>query len=605
MSRPKRHRKGGRVTPKGTRPQGYGYGHPRHDHEPDLLDDIRAAVRDPHPLGLLALASTMLEVLAPSRRVPFGDEPVVDRDEVLTSFLETPLPEVSVLLAAIAQLTDDDVQRARIGRELGSRGHPTPRWLRQLDGPLVYEVVEMVHVLGDGDDIILGVQLPDGHELTAVVYIDHNMGTLVKDAFVVEGPLADLVVTMKRIHAEADDPDTTWDPLDPADARVRVTEAIERGAIAFPPFESETWPACRPLIEWVVRHLPEGGAGYLRPEWSEEELAALREQFLSSAFATGLTHPDHADLVDNLLWFASGYGPGDPLRWSPVAVEILLSDWIPRKIQAEVAYLQKAPDVLRAFIRFAHAEQGIRPGLTEETLAAVDAWEPEYQQVIRSPRHQGPMALLDAMGVLKDPPEGPLGFDDELDSFADVDRYDDFDLAEFLLDRVRQAVGPDALDTFDAEPLPDEAFDWSGIASEHHDRVAEILLLVDECCDTMLDVEHRTAGRRFLASVARADARPLERGRPASAAAAVVWIVGKANQTFGSGSRGTGWPLVQDLMAHFGIKAGGATQRANTFLAVVGCERPWSGWIELGSPDYLTGAYRAELLERRAKARAL
>jgi hypothetical protein len=36
-----------------------------------------------------------------------------------------------------------------------------------------------------------------------------------------------------------------------------------------------------------------------------------------------------------------------------VAVEILLADWIPRKIVADVAYLSNAPELLRAFIRSA------------------------------------------------------------------------------------------------------------------------------------------------------------------------------------------------------------------------------------------------------------
>ena len=39
-------------------------------------------------------------------------------------------------------------------------------------------------------------------------------------------------------------------------------------------------------------------------------------------------------MLSSLLWFGSGYGPGDPLRWSPTAVEILMLDWIPRKILA-------------------------------------------------------------------------------------------------------------------------------------------------------------------------------------------------------------------------------------------------------------------------------
>jgi hypothetical protein len=56
--------------------------------------------------------------------------------------------------------------------------------------------------------------------------------------------------------------------------------------------------------------------------------------------------------------------------------------------------------VLRAFIRFCHRERGIRAELTTQTLAAVDEYEPGYQKLIRSPRPQGPAALLAAMGPL-------------------------------------------------------------------------------------------------------------------------------------------------------------------------------------------------------------
>src|SRR5205807_7331002 len=107
-------------------------------------------------------------------------------------------------------------------------------------------------------------------------------------------------------------------------------------------------PACRPLVEWVTRLLPPGGQGYVRPEWDEDAQEALAARFIASPFAVGLDD-EHLDLLEQVLWFATGYGPGDPLRWSPVAVELLLADWIPRKIVADVAYLSKAPGVLRAF----------------------------------------------------------------------------------------------------------------------------------------------------------------------------------------------------------------------------------------------------------------
>ena len=69
----------------------------------------------------------------------------------------------------------------------------------------MYRAQEMVHVLGDGDNVHLAVRFAGGAELTAVVYIDHNMGTLVKDAFVVPESMAALEALMR---AKVDDPDT-------------------------------------------------------------------------------------------------------------------------------------------------------------------------------------------------------------------------------------------------------------------------------------------------------------------------------------------------------------------------------------------------------------
>ena len=146
----------------------------------------------------------------------------------------------------------------RIRRELAERGDRLPEWLARLGEAEVYRAQEMVHVLGDGDNVHVAVRFAGGAELTAVVYIDHNMGTLVKDAFVVPESLA---ASRGCIRAKVDDPDTVWRELDLADARVRITEAIERGAMTVPPFETDTWPVCRPIVEWLTRQMPEGGAG--------------------------------------------------------------------------------------------------------------------------------------------------------------------------------------------------------------------------------------------------------------------------------------------------------------------------------------------------------
>jgi hypothetical protein len=349
------------------------------------MGEVAAALAADHPLPLLVVASALLVALDERPALGRPSAPSLPpRTEVLHTLFDVPMVETSALLAAIAGLAGDEMLRHRVRREIGSRGHVLPRWLLTMDDAEPADgVFEMRHALGDGENIAVGVRLPGGRELCAAVYIDHNLGTLVADAYVVPGRLPELLDLMRT---DADDPDTTLTDLDPADARARITEALELSAITYPPIETDTWPACRPVVEWAIGLLPGGGTGYRRSEWTDEEKQALADRFFASPFGAGLDDADHHGLLESLLWFGSDYGPGDALRWSPVAVEILLADWIPRKVVADVPYLAQAPDLLRAFIRFSHAERGIRGKLTEETLAAVGEYEPVYQATIRTSR---------------------------------------------------------------------------------------------------------------------------------------------------------------------------------------------------------------------------
>lgn len=557
------------------------------------MRQVAAALDDGHPLTLLELVSSLLTALDPRRRTPFDPEPAPDlpsTQDLVQTFLEVDRFETSALLAVIATLSGDDMLQRRVSREIAARSHALPQWLTDLHrAQPAGRAVEVVHVLGDGDNVMVGAVLPGGHECTAVVYIDHNMGTLVKDAFIVSEGVGELVERMLTVAA---DPDTEARDLDPAGARARITEAIKLGAISFPPFETDTWPACRPLVEWIVALLPAGGTGYQRPEWDDAALSALTARFLASSFASGFDTPDHRGLLDSLLWFGTDYGPGDPLRWSPTAVEILLTDWIPRKIVADVPYLAKAPDLLRAFIRFCHQERGVRPELTAQTLGAVDSYEPEYQQTIRSPRPQGPAALLAAMGMpVADGP--PL--DDEPPEYHEI-----------MLDTLRRAVGGEqALECLGAAALPDEPFAWDAIPADVHDRVAEVLALVDRCCDELLDAEYRSACRRFLAGAAAGDPEIFRRrGRAATAAAATCWVIGKANGLFDAAAGGRHLQ-VKDLVGHFGIGQSSVSQRSEPLLRAIGVDPHQYGAMDLGSPDYLVSARRSRIIALRDKYRAL
>ncbi|MEP6482494.1 MAG: DUF6398 domain-containing protein [Rhodoglobus sp.] len=445
----------------------------------------------------------------------------------------------------------------------------------------------MSHLLRDGDNVIVGVRFPTGDELTAVVYIDHNLGTLVKDAFIVPEPIGDLIGLMQ---AKVDDPDATFADIPTEDARVRIVDAIATGAITYPPFETETWPVCRPLVEWIAGLLPDGGRGYERPEWTDDDREQLTERFFSSPFGAALDNRDHRGLLESILWFGCDYGPGDPMRWSPVAVEILLDDWIPRKVVADVAYLAKGPAVLRAFVRFCHDEREVPSHLTDQTLEAIDRWEPDYQATIRSPRPQGPAALLAAMGAVD--PDGPWAMPGEDDDGS-------ADLESRMLGFLERAVGgPLALDALDDTPLPDEPFDWTGIADDIQDRVAEVLDLCDRCCDELLDIELRTACRRVLARIAVNGPEVFRRrGRSDTAAAAICWSVCRVNDVFDQRQGGF---TQKALLSHFGLRGGSVSQRAGTLLDAGGFPR-YRNDFALGSVDYLVSTRRRDILDKRAR----
>ena len=158
------------------------------------------------------------------------------------------------------------------------------------------------------------------------------------------------------------------------------------------------------------------------------------------------------------------------------------------------------------------------------------------------------------------------------------------------------------MDRLDDDPLPDEPFRWEGIPDDVTARVHEVLALTDRCCEEMLDVEYRTACRRVLARVASKGPEVFRRkGRAETAAAALVWIVGKANDLF---EQRTGGMQVRDLMSHFGLGQSSISQRAATMLRAGGFHDD-TYIVRLGSPDYLVAARRRRIIKMRDSYRQL
>jgi hypothetical protein len=209
----------------------------------------------------------------------------------------------------------------------------------------------MTHVLGDGDELLIGARLASGHELTCVAHIDHLSSSTIKDAFFVPDSI-DRVLS----HAKASniDPDTTFVDTSLADARAWIQHGLDLPLLTL---GSDSWPDCRTLVQWLVGHMPEGGQKYQAP-WEGESTTELRDQFFASPAGAPFDDSDHRALLEELLQ------AGDPLRWSAARVAQVFTGSVGESLDV--------PELLRAYVSFAHAESGIRDELTAEALAVID-----------------------------------------------------------------------------------------------------------------------------------------------------------------------------------------------------------------------------------------
>jgi hypothetical protein len=555
-------------------------------------DAIDQALADPEPLSLLMMAST---VIAGMEDLDEHDSPVPGEKRVGTSalveFCDTLLSDGSTQTAALArvigEIAGDDVMRERIRRELVERRARVPGWVQRLGDTHVYGAIEMVDVLGDGQNVVVAVQLPGRHSINLVVYIDHNVGTLVKDAYVVPCTLAQMRDAWNAAHLAHPEMAIGSSPImEPplADARARIDAAILRGRQTIPPFETETWPACRAIVEWALRMMPAGGTSFEIQEFSDTDLGAIAEDFFASRFGREFDdNGENWDVLDLLLEFGRASASGDPLRWSGVAVEIVLVDWIPRTVIASKSMLRRVPELLRPLIEYSHSVRKIPRELTADTLTAVDKWKGPY---------------FDIVAALREPQT----------SGADDDQLSTFGITEteyriIALDMLETSVGgKGVLQNLSVEPLPDEPFNWAPVPGDIADKVGGVLRLVDSGADALFDDEFRTASRRFLSRVAAADPG-LFRGRAgvASHAAGILRAIQRANDDLylDVAINHSGHRVVpaREIYAHLGATSDSST-RAAMMRSALGIFDPnyVSGLL---SVDYLTSMTRRAIVDAR------
>ncbi|MFV0430092.1 MAG: hypothetical protein ACK5KO_11805 [Arachnia sp.] len=542
----------------------------------DLELDIVTALEQPGPLGLLTYASTMIagvdQVHDPG---PFGPPPDADLpslDELITMFRETALPATDALLLVLARLGGDELLRRRVAHEVAARGRSFPDWMDRLSEIHPRRAVLISHVLGDGDNILIDVDMP-GTVLTVLLFVDHNEGSAAADGLAIDEPIDDVLRRMRSLTKRGDAELIVGD-ISLADARAKIEDAIVKGENIFPAFETETWPALRAMVEWLAAMMPAGGVGY---QMAEVEIDDVQEQvaaFAASTHGRGLGHAEDSDIAETLLWLAANYFGGDMLRWSPATAELTLSELIPRKIHADRAYLQRMPEVLRRLVAYAHQQRGIPQELTRETLAAIERAEPEYLSGITRPQRLGWATLL------ADPGED----------------WAEDGLATGVTGGWEAAVGgPQAMAGLSTDPLPEEPLHLDRVPADVQARVRGIAELLDPAAEELFTLELRTAARRILTRVAEADPAILRRkSSDAGAAAAVLWIAATINWMF-EGHRGGA--SVGRLQEYLGV-ASHPSRRAQPMLRALGVADPAAWMRMLGEPQWLVSDHRRLLRAR-------
>jgi hypothetical protein len=297
------------------------------------------------------------------------------------------------VLRALAAVGDEAY--ASLAREaadgLAGAGVTGPSWLEGLGRAKPVAALVMCDDDGfdDGLSVLVEFATTGAERHTLGIYIDHNMGALVKDVFIA-GPLSSVREQLERSAPDRDR--LALRELDLAEARARARDALEIFDHTLAPPVDDDVRSLRAFMYARIRTLPEGGAGPdEEPEVTPDERERLLIDFFDSPEGRRWRGDDDArDVIELAIDFGADYNHGGPLRWSPVVVEIFMADWLARKVTREPVFFERVPDVLRDWVKFAGQRRGVPAAALREAVSAVKAFREEMLEVVNDPETWGP-----------------------------------------------------------------------------------------------------------------------------------------------------------------------------------------------------------------------
>ena len=298
-------------------------------------------------------------------------------------------------------------------------GAQAPSWSGQLGRVRPTGTYAYGDVYGDQTSYLATFAYEDGTEggpeHAVVALVDHNIG-ITKDVFV--GGPAERILGQVRKMCAADG--LTWfREEDPRKLRGEVAKHLritdELGDL---PGEGSL-ATDRALVGARLALLPAPALAVVPDEpepLGDEERGALIRAFLSAPEATrfDLDSVPEADLgslhfcLSLVLDHAASLPDADPMRWSPIVVELFLLDWVHRRAVLDMDDAALLPRVVRGWAAYASRLRGLPAEAASATDQAVEDTVPEFVRLYTTGERRSPataaVAQLIAEGVdLNDP----------------------------------------------------------------------------------------------------------------------------------------------------------------------------------------------------------
>jgi hypothetical protein len=390
----KRKKKGSGGRPPGRRPP------PRDDGLPPVDGLVRSILKGGRelldvddPLDAEHWASLILGM---SYKLPIPLD-VQDRatPQILDGVLEAALRQgdeaaVCVLraLAAVGPISHAGLLSATADAIVAT-GVEDPAWTGELGSATFVRGWTLTDLYGDQIGYYAHFRYPGRREHLFSAVVDENLGGIVKDA-VMGIPTVD-----PRALVEAD-PEAVVGDIEMGELAAHVLAAVALGDMYIDNAWTPEFKELRALLLTRMRTLPVIELPDAEPP-GDDEREALVEAFLGSPDAPPDDDVTRA-ILDQCLMARCDFGDGDPLRWSPVVVELFLLDFLPRKAAMDMPAIRAAPDVLKRWVRFALARRGLPEEKIAETQAVVDELAPEFRRLVTDPATFGPAkAITNAM----------------------------------------------------------------------------------------------------------------------------------------------------------------------------------------------------------------